>query len=136
MQQYDGERAIEQQQNLARELRRLRNPGRLEGRAQPFLELLLVRGANLDSGMAGHVGELGGCAQESAALPLRMARRLGELKEDAACLFRQSAFGAGEPLRKQREIRLVANELQLTHSDFINARLQYRQYLDLLKDGS
>ena len=37
-----------------------------------------------------------------------MARRLGELKEDAAYLFRQSAFGAGEPLRKQREIRLVA----------------------------
>ena len=59
MQQHDGERTIEQQQYLARELRRLCDPGRGKSGAQPFLELLLVRGADLHRGMAGHVGEFG-----------------------------------------------------------------------------
>jgi hypothetical protein len=37
---------------------------------------------------------------------------------------------------EEREIRLIVNELQLRHSDFINARLAYREYLSVLKEPS
>ena len=120
MQQHDGERAVEQQQDLARERRRLRDPGRLEGPAQPFLELLLVCGADFHRGVAGHVGEFGRCAQEAAALPLRMPRRAGEVAKDALDLSRQSVVGLREPLPEQREIGLVAGgEVAATRSSLL-----------------
>jgi uncharacterized tellurite resistance protein B-like protein len=49
------------------------------------------------------------------------------------CLFAVAAADDSISGVEEREIRLIANELQLTHSDFIDARLAYRQYLDLLK---
>ena len=50
------------------------------------------------------------------------------------CLFAVAAADESISGVEEREIRLIANELQLTHSDFINARLAYRQYLSLLND--
>jgi uncharacterized tellurite resistance protein B-like protein len=50
------------------------------------------------------------------------------------CLFAVAAADESISGAEEREIRLIVNELQLTHSDFINARLAYRQYLSLLKD--
>ena len=108
MQQHDGERSVEQQQDLARELRRLCDPGRSKRHAQPFLELLLVRGADFHRGMARHVGEFGGCAQEAAALPLRVPRGAGEVAKYGLDLSRQAVVGLREPLPEQREIRLIA----------------------------
>ncbi len=51
------------------------------------------------------------------------------------CLFAVAAADESISSVEEREIRLIANELQLTHSDFINARLAYRQYLSLLNDA-
>ncbi len=51
------------------------------------------------------------------------------------CLFAVAAADDSISGVEEREIRLIADELQLTHNDFINARLAYRQYLSLLKDG-
>ncbi len=51
------------------------------------------------------------------------------------CLFAVAAADENISGVEDREIRLIANELQLTHSDFINARLAYRQYLSLLKEA-
>jgi uncharacterized tellurite resistance protein B-like protein len=50
------------------------------------------------------------------------------------CLFAVAAADECISGVEEREIRLIVNELQLTHADFINARLAYRQYLSLLKD--
>lgn len=49
------------------------------------------------------------------------------------CLFAVAAADESISGVEDREIRLIASELQLTHADFINTRLAYRQYLDLLK---
>jgi len=51
------------------------------------------------------------------------------------CLFAVAAADESISSVEEREIRLIANELQLTHSDFIDARLAYRQYLSLLNDA-
>ena len=51
------------------------------------------------------------------------------------CLFAVAAADESISSVEEREIRLVVNELQLTHSDFITSRLAYRQYLSLLKDA-
>jgi len=51
------------------------------------------------------------------------------------CLFAVAAADESISGVEDREIRLIASELQLTHSDFINARLAYRQYLEVLKDN-
>ena len=51
------------------------------------------------------------------------------------CLFAVAAADESISGVEEREIRLITNELQLTHSDFINARLAYRQYLSVLKDS-
>ena len=51
------------------------------------------------------------------------------------CLFAVAAADESISSVEEREIRLIVNELQLTHSDFINARLAYRQYLSLLNDA-
>ena len=50
------------------------------------------------------------------------------------CLFAVAAADDSISGVEDREIRLIANELQLTHADFINARSAYRQYLDVLKE--
>jgi uncharacterized tellurite resistance protein B-like protein len=52
------------------------------------------------------------------------------------CLFAVAAADESISGVEEREIRLIVDELQLTHTDFINARLAYRQYLSLLKDSS
>lgn len=51
------------------------------------------------------------------------------------CLFAVAAADESISSVEEREIRLIVNELQLTHSDFINARLAYRQYLSLLNNA-
>lgn len=51
------------------------------------------------------------------------------------CLFAVAAADESISGVEDREIRLIASELQLTHTDFINTRLAYRQYLELLKDN-
>jgi uncharacterized tellurite resistance protein B-like protein len=51
------------------------------------------------------------------------------------CLFAVAAADESISSVEEREIRLISNELQLTHSDYINARLAYRQYLSLLNDA-
>ncbi len=51
------------------------------------------------------------------------------------CLFAVAAADESISGVEDREIRLIADELQLTHADFINARLAYRKYLDILKDS-
>ena len=48
MQLHDRKGAVEQQQDLPREMSGARDTGFLERCAQPGLELLLVRGADLD----------------------------------------------------------------------------------------
>jgi uncharacterized tellurite resistance protein B-like protein len=52
------------------------------------------------------------------------------------CLFAVAAADDSISGVEEREIRLIVDELQLTHADFINARLAYREYLSLLKDQS
>ncbi len=50
------------------------------------------------------------------------------------CLFAVAAADEVISSVEEREIRLINDELQLTHDDFINARLRYRQYLAVLKE--
>jgi uncharacterized tellurite resistance protein B-like protein len=52
------------------------------------------------------------------------------------CLFAVSAADRSISTVEDREIRQIASELQLTHQDFINARLVYRDYLAVLKRES
>jgi uncharacterized tellurite resistance protein B-like protein len=52
------------------------------------------------------------------------------------CLFAVAAADESISGVEEREIRLIVDELQLRHSDFINARLAYRDYLSVLKDPS
>lgn len=49
------------------------------------------------------------------------------------CLFAVSAADESISNVEDREIRLIAGELQLSHDDFISARLEYREYLEVLK---
>ncbi len=51
------------------------------------------------------------------------------------CLFAVAAVDESISTVEEREIRLITSELQLTHADFINARMAYLQYLSLLKDA-
>jgi uncharacterized tellurite resistance protein B-like protein len=50
------------------------------------------------------------------------------------CLFAVAAADKSISSVEDREIRQIADELWLTHSDYIAVRLQYRQYLAVLKD--
>jgi len=50
------------------------------------------------------------------------------------CLFAVAAADQVVSGVEEREIRLINDELQLTHDDFISARLKYRQYLAVLKE--
>jgi uncharacterized tellurite resistance protein B-like protein len=49
------------------------------------------------------------------------------------CLFAVAAADESISSVEDREIRLITDELQLSHADFINARLAYRQYLGVVK---
>lgn len=98
MQQHHRERAVEQQQHLPGEFLRRIDASFGECLAQPALELLLVRGADLDRRMAGQIGELGRGAQEAAALPFRMPRGPRKIAEDAFDLGGQRPRRLLEPL--------------------------------------
>ncbi|MGH9520969.1 MAG: TerB family tellurite resistance protein [Terriglobales bacterium] len=50
------------------------------------------------------------------------------------CLFAVAAADNEISTVEDREIRLINDELQLTHMDFINARLEFKKYLSVLKD--
>jgi uncharacterized tellurite resistance protein B-like protein len=49
------------------------------------------------------------------------------------CLFAVSAADESISNVEDREIRLIADELELRHQDFIQARLKYKDYLAVLK---
>jgi uncharacterized tellurite resistance protein B-like protein len=49
------------------------------------------------------------------------------------CLFAVAASDKDVSTIEDREIRLINDELQLRHDDFITARLEYRKYLSVLK---
>ena len=51
------------------------------------------------------------------------------------CLFAIAAADQVISSVEEREIRLINDELQLTHDDFSNARLRYREYLGVLKQS-
>ena len=52
------------------------------------------------------------------------------------CLFAVAAADKVITTIEEREIRLINDELQLTHDQFIGARYKFRQYLAVLKDPS
>lgn len=103
------------------------------------------------------VVDFGGLPEEEAILVVQMAKsqatlfggtenflvteefnKLATYEEKLSllnCLFGVAAADESISGVEDREIRLIANELQLTHEEFINARLAYRQYLDVLKDN-
>ena len=51
------------------------------------------------------------------------------------CLFAVAAADQNISGVEDREIKLISNELLLTHDDYISARLAFRQYLSVLKDN-
>ncbi len=51
------------------------------------------------------------------------------------CLFAVAAADKVISPVEEREIRLINDELMLTHDDFIATRLQYRKYLAVLKQA-
>ncbi|MFQ5671151.1 MAG: TerB family tellurite resistance protein [Acidobacteriota bacterium] len=50
------------------------------------------------------------------------------------CLFSVSAADGSVSTREDNEVRIIADELKLDHSDFIAARSAYRDYLAVLKE--
>jgi uncharacterized tellurite resistance protein B-like protein len=50
------------------------------------------------------------------------------------CLFAVAAADQNISTVEDREIRLINDELQLTHEDFITARLEYKRFLSVLKN--
>ena len=52
------------------------------------------------------------------------------------CLFAVSAANHSISNLEDAAIRQIARELKLTHKDYIDVRLHYRDYLDVLKDGA
>lgn len=52
------------------------------------------------------------------------------------CLFAVAAADKVISAVEEREIRLINDELQLTHDQFITARVKFRQYLAVLKDSA
>jgi uncharacterized tellurite resistance protein B-like protein len=51
------------------------------------------------------------------------------------CLFAVAAADNLISTAEEREIRLINDELQLTHDQFIGARFNFRQYLAVLKES-
>src|SRR5579864_3817128 len=52
------------------------------------------------------------------------------------CLFAVAAADNSVSSVEDREIRLIADELQLRHDQYIDVRLQYRKYLSVLNSSS
>jgi uncharacterized tellurite resistance protein B-like protein len=52
------------------------------------------------------------------------------------CLFAVAAADKVISAVEEREIRLINDELQLTHDQFIAARFKFREYLTVLKDAA
>jgi uncharacterized tellurite resistance protein B-like protein len=52
-----------------------------------------------------------------------------------SCLFAVAAADKVVSSVEEREIRLIAEELQLTHDEYISTRLQYREFLGVLKES-
>jgi uncharacterized tellurite resistance protein B-like protein len=52
------------------------------------------------------------------------------------CLFAVAAADKVISAVEEREIRLINDELQLTHDQFIRARVEFRQYVAVLKDSA
>ena len=50
------------------------------------------------------------------------------------CLYAVSAADNSVSTREDNEIRNISRQLLLSHEDFINVRLEYRDYLSVLKD--
>jgi uncharacterized tellurite resistance protein B-like protein len=50
------------------------------------------------------------------------------------CLYAVSAADKSVSTLEDNEIRNISKELLLEHEDFINVRLEYREYLSVLKD--
>jgi uncharacterized tellurite resistance protein B-like protein len=51
------------------------------------------------------------------------------------CLFAVSAANHSISNLEDAAIRQIARELKLTHKDYIDVRLHYRDHLDVLKDS-
>jgi uncharacterized tellurite resistance protein B-like protein len=60
------------------------------------------------------------------------AERLGLLR----CLFAVSAADESVELSEDNEIRRISRELRIEHADFINARIQVRNHLAVLRRGA
>ncbi len=63
---------------------------------------------------------------------------MADLKQKLAlldCLFAVAAADKVISSIEDREIRLINDELQLTHDQYIAARYKFRQYLGVLKDS-
>lgn len=58
---------------------------------------------------------------------------LQQKQEVLDCLFAVAAADKVISTVEEREIRLISDELQLTHEQFIAARYKFRQYLAVLK---
>ncbi len=61
---------------------------------------------------------------------------MAELQQKLAlldCLFAMAAADNVISAVEEREIRLISDELQLTHEQFISARYKFRKYLAVLK---
>jgi uncharacterized tellurite resistance protein B-like protein len=50
------------------------------------------------------------------------------------CLYAVSAADQSISTREDNEIRIISQELFLSHEDFIDVRLEYRDYLSVLKN--
>jgi uncharacterized tellurite resistance protein B-like protein len=64
--------------------------------------------------------------------------RIADLEQKLAlldCLFAVAAADNLISTAEEREIRLINDELQLTHDQFIGARFNFRQYLAVLKES-
>ncbi len=108
MKQHDGECAIKQDNDLARELSRFDGPALfLKHRAQPVLNSSFVRAACKDGGMSGLMDEFDGGAEEAAPLPFGMPCRGCQMAEDASHLVGRTAFSLCKPPLEQRQVRLV-----------------------------
>jgi uncharacterized tellurite resistance protein B-like protein len=104
------------------------------------------------------VAERGGLPEEQAVLVVQMAKtqatlfggtenflvteefnRIAQHEEKIRllhCLFAVAAADGSISSVEEREIRLIANELQLRHDEVVDVRLQYKEYLAVLRNDS
>jgi len=156
-----GESETDTVRRIARELEEL-DPDRARFVACFAYILGRIAHADLDisdeetTAMEKIVVETAGLPESQAVLAVHMARTHNELfgstenfivtrefaelasvqerRELLECLYAVSAADDSISAEEDHEIRRVASELRLSHSDFISARSQYASHLDLLKD--